>query len=268
MNCYGDQQKLNIGYKSDIGLKRMKNEDSLYFDQQASFFILADGMGGYNKGEVASKIAVDTIAKSLKTYLHQKSSLSGSLEEYHPIINSINIAHDNIRKKAECNNKYQGMGTTIAIAISITDRNILIGNVGDSRIYLIKHNKSKLFQLSEDHTKLSRLIKEGKASLDKNTYSKYGHILTKCLGRSASIIDPFVKKYAWDNEDCLLLCTDGLTSMLTDEEIMAIYLNSNHTNPNSSQLLCNKLVDESIKRGGLDNITVIVVQNNTLQFRS
>ena len=160
---------MNIGYKSDIGLKRTKNEDFFYCDEQNRLFIIADGMGGYKKGEVASRIAIDTIVKSLQICLHQKSSLSDTFEEFGPIINSINIAHNNIKEKAECSSKYQGMGTTIAISIVTTDGNILVGNVGDSRIYLIKYKNKKLIQLSEDHTKLSRLVKEGKASFDKNT---------------------------------------------------------------------------------------------------
>ncbi len=253
---------MKIGFRSDIGTKRTKNEDNFFFDQENKFFIIADGMGGYSKGEVASRIAVDSVARSLKERIDKKTSSFHNLIDYHLITDSINLAHERIKEKAKNDNEYLGMGTTIAVAIVKTDGNILIGNVGDSRIYLIKQNKKHIFMLSEDHTKLNRHINEGKVLLNKNLHDKFKHILTKCLGRSSGPIDPFVMKYSWDFGDYLILCSDGLTSMLTDEQILTIFAKNDDTVIDSSQIICDKLIQDSIKKGGFDNVTVLVAQNN------
>jgi len=222
---------------SDVGRNRELNEDNYLV--KGSIFAVADGMGGHLAGEVASNIALKSVARNLKKIRPPAAQISKAFQ----------IAHEQIIKQAKHNTNQRGMGTTLTLA-AIVGKNLWFGHVGDSRAYL--YRQGKLSQLTEDHTLVARLVKEGKISAqDARTHPKQ-HVITRAIGGQEELeADVFSIKI--QRGDRLLLCTDGLTTMLDDKEIESIISLVN------GQEAARLLVDKANKKGGYDNITVIVV---------
>ncbi len=225
-----------IAYKSDIGKKRENNEDSLYV--KGNLLIVADGMGGYNGGEIASKMAVDILGKTL-------SDVNG---EYRQKINrAIEQSNKEIFEKAK--DSLLGMGTTVDVCI--LDKDVLhIGHVGDSRVYILRNGK--LEKITVDHSYVEMLLSKGEITDEEAKDYPIKNMITRAVGAGEKIkIDYYVKNI--EAEDKLLMCTDGLTNMMSEDEIAHILMKSK--TPDEA---VNTLVKKANDNGGEDNVTVIV----------
>ena len=234
---------------SDKGQERKINQDSCGYytaDTGLSFFIVADGMGGHNAGEVASEIAVETFvdqAKSIKG-IDQIEQAPGFIKEVCRRANNI------ILYKAAADSSRTGMGTTAVTAV-VSENKIVIGNLGDSRAYII--SDGKINQVTEDHSYVEQLLKAGTIKEEEAKVHPRRNEITKALGVEF-YCEPDIFELEYKEGDVLLLCSDGLDKMIDDEMILEIA-----SRDNEPTLICQRLVDAANAAGGLDNISVIAV---------
>lgn len=244
--------------RTDTGLKREGNEDAFCSAEDLGLYIVADGMGGHRAGEVASRIAVDTIRESYKKWVKEKTSEEdifgfpdASLSPMGNIIrSSIRLANRIIFELATDRKEYEGMGTTIVVLL-ITTELIIAANVGDSRLYLIRDGTIE--RLSKDHTIVSEQIELGIMTEEDAVSSPMKHILTRTLGSSKDV-DTEVFEIEPSEHDRFILCTDGITDLIKDEEILS--MTEEEESPES---LCHQLIETVLDRGAHDNATVISV---------
>jgi len=235
---------LEIGHRTVSGKHRSINQDSLYVDTDLGLFIVADGMGGHNAGEVASGIAVEVIARSVREGLKAGKVGEDLIRE------AIAKANETILEKSLNNPAWEEMGTT-ALAALVIDHQVIIGHAGDSRAYRIR--RGEIRQLTDDHTFVFEWLKEGLITKEEARTHSQRHGLTEALGVTEEL-EGEVAVWPWEDNLCLLLCSDGLTDMLDDHEILEIVEASSQP-----QQACNALVDAARHRGGKDDITVILV---------
>lgn len=243
--------KMFICACSDIGKIRNINQDSYcYFDDNLlPLFVVADGMGGHNAGEVASKLAIDMIKEN---YLKEKNNiLQGTLDIPKFINFTLKNANDKIFKEARENISYSGMGTTITLGI-IYDRKLYIGHIGDSRAYIYKNNV--LLQLTQDHSLVAELVRNGSITNEEAINHPQKNVITRALGTEETVKIDIISKEL-DPDDILIFCTDGLTNMLSDLEISNILSGCNDIKD-----ACCLLTNTANERGGLDNTTVMIVK--------
>lgn len=243
---------------SDVGLKRDGNEDSFSTDDSLGLYIVADGMGGHLAGEVASRIAVEMINKSFRKWIEEeaqaneffgKPDSSLSLKGNY-ILSSIRLANKVVYEMAMEYKQYHGMGTTVVILL-VTPTLIIAANVGDSRIYMLR--AGELERLSKDHTIVSEQVEMGMMTEEEAATSPMKHILTRNFG-SSETVEPDIFELEPSNNDRFVLCSDGLTDLVTDEEIFE--MTQSEDDPEN---LCRKFIDTVLKRGAHDNTTVISV---------
>jgi len=239
---------MKVAYKTDIGRKRQNNEDNFYVNLEKKLFVVADGMGGHQAGEVASQMAVESLKNSLST-LKLNEMESEKIKEH--ILRSMLNAHNEIVEKAKQDINLSGMGTTVVLALGVDDK-YYISHVGDSRAYLIRDKN--ITQLTDDHTVVAELLKAKMITPEEAKTHKMRHVLTQALGSNTQII-PSIKVITIQEGDILLLCTDGLTDMLTDEEILSVILKHKEDIEKTAQAL----VDKANEKGGKDNITIVLV---------
>ncbi|MGI6777032.1 MAG: Stp1/IreP family PP2C-type Ser/Thr phosphatase [Acetivibrionales bacterium] len=239
--------------KSDKGRVREVNEDSYKIITDIPgfpyVFIIADGMGGHNSGEVASSTAV----KAATDYIHNLSlGFTGEFDPLSIIKEIMEQANNIVFNKSKEKISNAGMGTTLIIAIFYEGK-VFVGHIGDSRAYLIRDGN--MVQITTDHSYVEELVRNGSLTREEAENHPQKNIITRALGCSQEMqIDTYLCDLL--ENDYVLLCTDGLTNMLTEKEIMEIILNA----PNL-QLACQNLVDSANENGGYDNITVIAVKN-------
>ena len=233
-----------VGLVSDIGLKRALNEDyALYFeDTDFKIYVVADGMGGHNAGEVASKMAAERIVDYVKCNFSK-------LEEKELITKAIEDVNREIFNFSMTNDKLNGMGTTVTACL-ITKRNIYVANVGDSSCIGVKNGMIK--KITKDHSLVQELIDSGTISEMEAVNHPKKNIITRALGTSSNVnVDVF--NLMNDEYEVLLLCSDGLTNELTKDEILEVIINEENYN-----YVANRLVDMAKEKGGRDNITVLL----------
>lgn len=243
---------------TDVGLKREGNEDAFSTDEENGLFIVADGMGGHLAGEVASSIAVEMINNSFRRWLQNEAPLDevygtadGSLSLLgNYLSSSIRLANRVVYEMAREYDQYHGMGTTVA-AIRVTPSLIVAANAGDSRIYMVRGRE--LERLSRDHTIVSEQVDLGMMTPEEAETSPLRHVLTRNLGSSEDL-DVEVYEIEPSEEDRFILCSDGLTDLMSDEEILETTLE--HDDP---EALCKAFVKTALQRGGHDNTTVVSV---------
>ena len=242
---------MRIQGKSDIGKAREMNQDSFYVSEdndEIKLFILADGMGGYKGGEIASKLAVIS-AKNFIT--NNFSKIEKEKEEILKLIShAIEYANFIVYEKSMESPEISDMGTTLDICL-IYNNKIFIGHIGDSRIYRIRKNVIR--KLTNDHSYVAQLVKEGKITKEEAYNHPRKNMLLKAVGCN-SLVEPDVMYKGFLKDDILLMCSDGLTNMLRDEEIYQILLE----NPEKP---VEALIKNANNAGGNDNITAIVVDN-------
>jgi PPM family protein phosphatase len=245
---------MKVDYKTDIGKKRSQNEDSLVIDEKRGIYLLADGMGGHQAGEVASRMAVEVAYDSLVHTIARDTSdddIPGILKE------ALFKAHDAIKLSTKIDIDYEGMGTTLIQMVVRKDR-AYVCNTGDSRIYLIR---DKIRQVTKDQTWGDYLVEHKNIEPEKIPAQSW-HILTQAVGVTANI-RPELKRINLKDNDVLLMCSDGLTDMLSDEEIEHIVIESKEDAFNKAAV---NLVDAANIKGGRDNISVVLVKYNSLKI--
>lgn len=237
--------------KTHIGKIRNKNEDSLYVDKNnGRIFIVADGMGGHNAGEVASKMAIEKVSEFINNNID--SIATANEDQIKSLIeDAINKGNAEIYKQSLSHDNWDGMGTTITMALFL-NKKIYFGHVGDSRAYILGDNE--LTQITEDHTLVSELMKNGSITEVEAKNHPKRNVITKALGTEISpIADIFSVDV--DDGDLIVLCTDGLTNIVDNYLIKKSFLNNSNL-----QEACDFLVDEANNRGGFDNITLIAIR--------
>ncbi|HWP97440.1 MAG TPA: Stp1/IreP family PP2C-type Ser/Thr phosphatase [Syntrophomonadaceae bacterium] len=241
---------------SDLGRKRSNNEDRWLVSYPGTLkekrtkgylFIVADGMGGCASGEVASSLAVSEVEKYY--YSANESDPLDVLEK------ALISAHRQIKVNGSKNKENSGMGTTLTAVAFIGER-LCLAHVGDSRAYLIRNKNIK--QLTHDHTVTAWLAARGKISPEEARIHPQRHILTQAVGGIDHDPAPDIAEFEWKDDDILLLCTDGLYSLISDEEIRQSLLDAVDLQPCIA-----KLIDLANERGGPDNITALVIRKRT-----
>lgn len=230
---------------SDVGKKRQKNEDSYLINDSLKLFIVADGMGGHAGGEYASRIAITTIEEAF-----QKGSDSGKSDAEDLIEGSIKEAGQKIVAKAEEDRALRGMGTTV-VAMHFSGKKATFGHIGDSRAYLFRDGV--LEQLTEDHSLVNEQVKSGLISEEEARNHQFKNIITRSLGVTPEVeVDLISKKLKIG--DTFLLCSDGLSNLVELSEM------EKELRSQESVLAAKAMVDLANKRGGDDNITVIIAE--------
>ncbi len=232
--------------RSDIGLQRSKNEDSCLVLEDSGLCAVADGMGGHLGGEVASSMIIEVIHKEFEGFSPESMTLKKLRSRFVQCIKDANKA---IYKRGQKDASLRNMGTTISALIFHADR-VLLTSVGDSRIYLCRNGT--ISQISEDHSWVGELRKKDLISDEEARHHPLKNIITRALGMEASVeVDSFVLDT--EPDDIYLLCTDGLTDLLDDQEILEIIENKKNKELSKA---CQTLIDRANKLGGVDNITV------------
>ena len=239
---------MKVAAKSDIGRMRTNNEDCLLVDEQLGLLIVADGMGGHAGGEVASALAVEAIAAYIKGYLvgRKPADQTAALLQA-----AIRAADEAIWTAAQAHRKLRGMGTTVVLALCQGDQ-VHIAHVGDSRAYL--HHHGELRQLTEDHSVVAQLIRAGQLTPRRARSHPLRHQITRSLGRRAAVAE--LRCVTWQHGDLLLLCSDGLTTMVEDRQIEELILQGG----TDVQAACEALVARANAEGGEDNTSVILAR--------
>ncbi len=239
---------------TDPGRVRHNNEDSFFCDAQNGIFIVADGMGGHNSGEIASSLAVDMV----KDFLVKKSKSASekfiggkSPVSANDLALAVKAANSLVYKKGQALAQDAGMGTTVVCAWSDV-KNLATANVGDSRLYLFRHGV--LSCLTEDHSVVQDQVRRGLISAEEASRSNLQNLLTRAIG-SGPEVQVDVENHPLFPDDLILLVSDGLTKMLTENEILEI-LSMNLDPAKMTSLLISKACDA----GGIDNVTVVVAR--------
>lgn len=236
--------------KTDVGNARENNEDGYYLqnDDGLKLFIVADGMGGHNAGEVASSLAIRSVVDYFEK--NYKYIIKDDFEIIEFIKKAMTEGNSEVFKKATLDESMSGMGTTLTLLL-IENNKYFIGHIGDSRVYLIREGKIR--QISNDHSLVAELIRQGSITENEARVHPQRNIITRALGTGNDIEIDIV----FDDikpGDIILLCTDGLTNMLTDQEILDII------NESPWESACERLIKAANDKGGYDNITVVVVK--------
>ena len=247
---------MKVFAKSDIGKAREMNQDAYYASQPSEnvgLYILADGMGGYNGGEIASRLAVTATKNYIETNFskieHNKEALKDLVK------NAIEYANMVVYEKSKERPELEGMGTTIEVALAYNNR-VYIGHIGDSRIYRIR--KGFMRRLTVDDSYVQKLVKDGTITKEQAVHHPKKNMLTKALG-CISFVEPEVSVKGLLKDDILVITSDGLTNMVSEEEIYKVVKEDIY-------LATETLINKANKAGGVDNITVIIVyqdQENT-----
>jgi serine/threonine protein phosphatase PrpC len=251
---------MKITYKavSDVGRKRKGNEDSLFVNPEQHLFVVADGMGGHAAGEIASKVAVESINEFV--------CLTGGDEEITwPFGLDENISYDGNRLKTAIRyanrkvleatkekSEYEGMATTVA-AVLVDGNTANLGHVGDSRVYLVRDGE--ITQLTSDHSWVNEQIQSGVISPDQARTHPLRNVVTRALGGKPDLqVD--MQQHKAKAGDILLLCSDGLTTMIPDEDIVRVVREADGDVEKAAQAL----VASANAKGGEDNITVLLIR--------
>ena len=244
---------------TDVGLARRHNEDSLFVDVDLGLFIVADGLGGHAAGEVASKIVVDQVAKFIKQTanfeitvpvdLRNNLSLNGNRLKA-----AIQMSDRAITENIVIHPERDTMGSTV-VACLIEGKRVAMAHVGDSRAYLL--NKNGIRQLTKDHSWIAEQVENGILTQEEARRHPFRNVITQALG-NGNELEVDVQEFEMTDFDAIMLCSDGLSGMVTDYQILTIF--NQATNLENA---VSTLVSKAIENGGEDNISVIIVKYNS-----
>lgn len=233
--------------KTDVGSKRTMNQDFLYCNENSvgsfrNLFIVADGMGGHKAGDHASKLCVESVVNAIANTTHKT-----------PVTifeNAVEEANKTIYEAAKANTEYEGMGTTM-VACTLQKDTMYVANIGDSRLYLLRDT---LCQITDDHSLVEELVKQGNLTESEARIHPQKNIITRALGTDRQVNADYFEVEV-QKGDVIILCSDGLSNMVDDEEMA-------YTVKHSSSLkeAGEELIVKANQNGGSDNITVILVQ--------
>lgn len=232
---------------TDVGKNRVTNQDYVYCKSDAvgnlpNVFIVADGMGGHKAGDIASVTAVDAVLKSIEQ--SKKTDVISIMEE------AVREANKTLYEKSKSNEEWAGMGTTLVLA-TVMDNTIFVANIGDSRLYLIDDG---IHQITRDHSYVEEMVSIGE--IDKSearTHSKK-NIITRAIGVEEETHADFFE-VQFKKGDKLLMCSDGLTNMIEDNDILSVIAGNNDI-----ESTVHKLIDLANDSGGKDNIAVLIAE--------
>ncbi len=252
-----DGMRVRFAGDSNVGMKRAHNEDAFYLPETERLAIVADGMGGHASGEVASRLAVDTISGFFKATQEEQQLTwpfkmdKGNRYDVNRMITAIKLANLKIHEQAQKDPRCHGMGTTVVSALFL-DGALVIGHVGDSRLYRRRDNTFE--QITEDHSLLNDYIKMKHLSPEEIAAFPHKNVIVRALGMKDTVqVDVHVDSPRLG--DVYIICSDGLSGMIKDEEISEIAMSERDLD-----VVCERLISTANKNGGLDNITVVAVR--------
>jgi protein phosphatase len=238
---------------SDVGCQRQNNEDATSywepknddeFQRKGRLAVVADGMGGYEGGQEASRLAVEAIED-----IYGQEAANGPRDA---LLKGFRVAHERIREYADAHPEFQGMGTTCT-ALALNEQSLYFAHVGDSRLYLVRDGN--ILRLTRDHSYVGRLVESGVLRSEEAEHHPQRHILTAALGAGTDVAaDSPTNPLVLENGDILILCTDGLWSLVQEPEMLSIV-----TSRDASSA-CAELVKLARTRSGPDNITVQILR--------
>lgn len=233
--------------KTDIGSKRSMNQDYMYYNTEPvgsfqNLLIVADGMGGHRAGDYASRLCVETMVQSLEKSAH-KTPVS-LFEE------AVTAANKAVFEESASHVEYEGMGTTV-VACTLEENTLYITNIGDSRLYLIRDG---IEQITDDHSLVEEMVKQGNITESEARIHPQKNIITRALGINEEVQADFFEIDV-EQGDVIMLCSDGLSNMIEDEDMEYIVKNSD-----TLQTAAESLVARANENGGNDNITVVLAE--------
>lgn len=243
--------ELDIYGLTDEGLVREHNEDYISWFPESGLVILADGMGGHNAGEVASKLAVTSISDALQEVLSPEIKDVCDMDFKEVVYEAVIFANDEINLHAKAHPECAGMGTTIVMTL-FQDDSVIFASVGDSRIYRFREGELK--QVTIDHSLVQEMIDNGYMSKEEALNSSNRNLITRALGIEEDVqVD--VMQDDIEKDDIYLLCSDGLSDLISDEQIFSVLVKSRQNLEKASK----ELVNLAKEHGGYDNVSVILV---------
>lgn len=231
---------------TDIGKRRTENQDCIVMDAELGLYIVADGMGGYVGGKEASHLACQFCSEYIRDQLPQINL--GKVDPVAILKKTYIKVNDFIFQKGQTEHRFHQMGTTLVTVLCVKDK-VYIANIGDSRAYLYQGNK--LWQISVDHS----LVMEAEMKLEGNADERLQNILTRSVGHESTVVADVYSRQ-WQRGEMLLLCSDGLNKMVSDEEILEVLQGTSDLSK-----IVHTLVDTVNKLGGVDNTSVVLVRN-------
>jgi len=237
---------LRAAASTDVGLRREMNEDRYAMAPELGLYLVADGMGGHRAGQVASETAASVAINAVGTLQGANVGMAEKLRH------AVSCANREILEMARRDEELQGMGTTM-VAILVSPERLALAHVGDSRAYLIRGGQIR--RLTDDHSVVGELLRRDQISEADAREHPHRHVLTRAVGVRADT-QPDLAELTPMANDTFLMCSDGLTAHLRDDEILKL-LGDSGADP---QPLCERLVDTANQRGGVDNTTVLIVR--------
>ena len=250
--------RLTSAGRTHVGMKRAHNEDSLRLFREENLFIVADGMGGHASGEVASQMSVETLAEFFRATAEDDEVTwpykmdKGRKYEENRVVTGIKLSNRKIFESASRDSKLKGMGTTICVLFFV-NAGCYVGHVGDSRVY--RYRNGKLTQLTEDHSLLNDYIKMKNLTPEEIEAFPHKNVIVRALGMKETVqVD--VHHEVPETGDIYLLCSDGLSGMVNDDNINRILSDADSDLDKKAE----RLIDTANENGGTDNITVILAR--------
>lgn len=233
---------------TDVGEKRQINQDFVFCEENSigglpNLFIVADGMGGHNAGDYASRFSVEVFTERIRT--NQLKTPIGMISD------ALQYTNDLLLEEANAKNDLQGMGTTFVVA-TIIESVLYVANVGDSRLYVLREG---IKQITEDHSLVEEMVKTGEIDRKDVRFHPNKNIITRALG-AGSAVTPDYFEVELTKGDIVLMCSDGLTNMMDDKDIMDIV----QAYPEDLEMMAGTLVQKANENGGKDNISIVLVK--------
>ncbi len=239
-----------------VGRQRQHNEDSYLVADEAKLFLVADGMGGHAAGEIASRIAVDSISEFILHTKEDDGTWPHAYDEHYKrstnrLMAAVRLANTRVLEAMRKDARLRGMGTTVVACLAEGDT-LSVAHVGDSRAYMIRDNQ--LQRITNDHSWVFEQVQAGMLTEAEAEKHPLRNVITRALG-GALQVNPDASEIEVKEGDLFLLCSDGLTGMVPEEQILKVV-----TEYGDLEKACQKLIDEANERGGLDNVTAILVK--------
>ena len=244
--------------KSDVGKRRRKNEDAFGFFPELDLYIVADGMGGHAAGQVASALAVETIRRSIIETADEDLTAATDNAGHHSVgarrlVIALQNANERVLQTSRNDPNMRGMGTTVAaVMFDAPSEVVAVCHAGDTRVYRVRD--ASIEQLTEDHTVVGQLVREGQLKPEDVRSSKHRHVLTQAVGAN-DVLHPELRLEEPQSGDVYLVCSDGVHDVVTQDEMLACIARVSK----DLTVACEELIQMANERGGKDNSTVLIV---------
>ena len=234
---------ISVGFKTDRGMLRRSNEDSVFVVPKHQLYIVADGVGGHNSGEVASRISIEALDMWTRELVDAPQNV---------LVDAFFNANAQVISAAEEDHKLSGMGATLVAAIFYHDH-FITANIGDSRLYLV--SSGEIRQVTFDHSYVQELVRRGFLTAEEARNHPRKNVITRCIGTESSF-EPDVFYTRWNPKDLVILCSDGLCDVLREEDMLALVKQEPDLDA-----LCRTMVQAAYDKGSADNISLVLVRN-------